>query len=426
MRRPVGMPVLRTASAALALAAALALGAAGCQPSLARQDEVAKQRFFRGDFPGAAQSLDPVPQEQGHDRVLFLMERGTILHAAGQYEDSNHYLLQAAEMVDSLPLTRISEQIATIVTNETAADYLAEDHERVLLHVYLAINYAVLGNFQDALVECKKINDTLKWIADQRGVDFRQNAFALYLSGVIHETFAFDTGNLADLNEAYQFYKDTARLAPHFAYAQYDLLRLSRRLGMTQEYDDYRKRFGRDGPEVDWKTNGEVVVILQPGLVPVKVPNPAFPIVPTVAVRPTPTVYGSVFVGEQLADRTWSLNDVEATVVQNFRQQEGPLIAKRAVILAAKAVATEEIRKRNQLAGVLVGAFFAATEKADLRCWLTLPRDLQMARMALAVGEYDITLRQFGAGGQPTGDHLWRRVRIEPGRRVFLNARTVY
>ncbi|MBI5367530.1 MAG: hypothetical protein HZA54_10875 [Planctomycetes bacterium] len=418
-------PSLRRAAGLLVAAAAAAL--AGCQPSLARQDEAAKQHFFRGDFQGAVQTLDPQPQEQGHDRVLYLMERGLILHTAMLYEDSNRYLLAAAEIVDQLPLTRVSEQIATIVTNENAADYLAEDHERVLVHAYLAINYACLGNLQDALVECKRVNDQLKWIADKRGVDYRQNAFALYLSGIIHEAFAVDTGNLADLNEAWQFYRDTLRIAPYFTYAQVDVARLAKRLGMKQEYEQYRSQFGRDIQEVDWKTNGEVVVIFQAGLVPVKVPNPNFPIVPTVAARPTPTAFGNLFVNAEFADRTWPLNDVEETMTRSFKEQEGPLIAKRAVILAAKAALTKVVYDKNKLAGVALGAFFASTEKADLRAWTTLPRDLQVARIPLAAGTYDLMLRQLGPSGGPTGtDHMWRGVKVEPGRRVFLNARTVY
>lgn len=411
----------------LALPLLVALAAAGCQQSLAKQDDVAKQRFFRGDFQGAAQSLDPNAREEGHDRLLYLMERGTILHCAGLYEESNRYLLQAEEIADQLPLTRVSEQIATIITNETAADYLAEDHERILIHVYLAINYAVMGNLQDALVECKRINDSLKQIADKRGFDYRQNAFATYLAGIIHEAFAIDTGNMADLNEAYQFYHDTLKVTPGFPYAQYDVLRLAKKLGMQQEYQQYVQQFGREGQEVDWKTNGEVIVIFQPGLVPEKVPNPAFPIVPTVRARPTPTQFGNVFVGQQIADRTWSLNDIEATAVRNFKETEGPLIAKRAVILAAKEELTRQIAKKNQLAGLATGIFFAATEKADLRAWLTLPRDMQVARFALQAGTYDLSLHMLGPGGSPAGpDKVWAGVQIQPGKRVFLNVRTVY
>ena len=45
---------------------------------------------------------------------------------------------------------------------------------------------------------------------------------------------------------------------------------------------------------------------------------------------------------------------------------------------------------------ILAHIMAVSTEKADLRSWLLLPRQVQIARFPMKVGEHDLTLKTVG------------------------------
>lgn len=406
----------RTTAASLICLSAFA--GAGCR-SLAEQDFEAKREFLRGNFAEAADRLDPKPETKGRDELLFLLDRGTLLHAAGRFDESNAYFLRAAEVIEDLDLVSVSEQAGTILINETVADYRGEDYERVLIPIFAALNYANLGKSEDALVECRRCRHLLEVIADKRGIDFRPNAFARYLSGLMYEI-------RGELNDAYIEYLAVTDLEPGFVTAQDDVLRLAKRLGFQQERAEFRRRWGRDAAEPPPDT-GELVVLYECGLAPRKIPNPRLPILPTYQSLGVRTRGIEVRVGSDALGRTTVLNDVEGTMVRTLDDRETALLAKRAASIAAKEVAAYQIRRKyGSGAGALSQLAIALSESPDLRSWLTAPASLQVSRIRLPAGTHDITLRFLDASGGFVGkDRTYPAVRIEPGRPTLLNLRTI-
>jgi hypothetical protein len=66
----------------------------------------------------------------------------------------------------------------------------------------------------------------------------------------------------------------------------------------------------------------------------------------------------------------------------------------------------------------------AATEIADTRCWNTLPAQIRMARLPVAVGEPTVKVTFKNAQGLEVGSHTFPPVKVEKGKKVFLNYRT--
>ena len=63
------------------------------------------------------------------------------------------------------------------------------------------------------------------------------------------------------------------------------------------------------------------------------------------------------------------------------------------------------------------------TEQADLRSWLTLPQNIQVARIPLQAGHHDLVLSLKGS----TGRNLQKRpisLEMEPGQKVFIHFRS--
>ncbi|MFH1021998.1 MAG: hypothetical protein V1809_01250 [Planctomycetota bacterium] len=408
--------ILRPFHAFFFIAGVLAAG--GC--SLAARDDRSRTLYTQGRFAEAATVLDPKvgPDTKGKDRLLFLMNRGMMLHAAGRYAESNACLLPAADEADKLDIIRISEQAGTILTNEKFSAYRGEDFERVLIPTLAAINYAMLGKNEDALVECRRIDIKLREYARKRGTDYRQNAFAVYLSGVLYEI-------MGGANDAYVDYKKVRELDKNFPQVKADLLRLAAGLNFTDELDQWKKEFKADPPAP--APGGEILCLIELGLAPVKKPNEVVFIIPRFVSRPTRARAAEILVKGESKGRSWPLADLDAMAKKSLDERVGKILAKRLAIIAAKEVAAHQIEDHAGKDWALLSRIvFYALEQPDLRSWQTLPRDLQVARVSLPVGTYSVAVRLLGENDAPLGvDKVFDNVQVPEKGIVLLHLRAV-
>src|SRR3990172_12008797 len=146
-----------------------------------------EEKFYRGQQLEAARMLLPNINQAGKDQLLFMMEAGYALHIAEKYEDSNKVFLRAAQIAQVKPIS-ISQEVGALLTDQTATNYRGEDFEKVLIHMYLGINYLMLRSFEDAAVEFKAVNNELQKIKAENGESrYKQNIMAKYLAAISHE-----------------------------------------------------------------------------------------------------------------------------------------------------------------------------------------------------------------------------------------------
>jgi hypothetical protein len=82
------------------------------------------------------------------------------------------------------------------------------------------------------------------------------------------------------------------------------------------------------------------------------------------------------------------------------RRERGGIIARAAARAAAKYAVVKAVRdKKGELAGTLAGVGASLLERADVRSWHLLPREITLLRLRLPAGPQRITLR-IGSGGQ--------------------------
>ena len=103
-------------------------------------------------------------------------------------------------------------------------------------------------------------------------------------------------------------------------------------------------------------------------------------------------------------------------------------VAKRVASVQARhaAASATDNDAWGDVAGMLVSALGAATEKADTRQWFTLPAEVRMTRLFLPPGTQDIKLLFRDGYGNIIGEHVFEQVQLERGGRVFLHYRTAY
>jgi len=428
---------------ALLLAAAMS-ALAGCSAfqSYPQQVRYAQNAFADEDFQEAAWALEkasPSPR----DRLCFLLELGTVCHTMGDYARSNRYFLQAAEAMEEfdrravVSLRDSAAFAASLLVNDKARPYRGSPFERVLLHTYLALNFLLQGDLEDARVEVlrayqqqkeareehrERIERTVqearknRWnteviiarvrgaYADQRDLlekagNVYQNAFTTYLSSVIYELGG-------EISDAYIDAKAVHALNPNFLPARRDLLRFSRQLGLRSDYLRWREEFGDDLPDAVPAGHGEILLIHQRGLGPVKEQvKLAIPIplrdhwtmvtvaLPRYRSRPTRVRTVRLRVDGQDLGTAQALTDVEATAVRDLLDQ-APAIALRQILRAAGRVSLAEYARRRvgSLVSVPLLLLGYAAEQADLRSWVSLPREFQVLRVEVPAGTHRVVL----------------------------------
>jgi len=413
---PMRMRTLLAATAALAAA----MLACGCGGDYKRRTAAAREAFYAGDFEAAAGHYSSGAETEGKTQILYLMERGLVRRAAGDHAGSNADLLDADRLAEKMYFNKAAVAAATILFDERAAPYPGEDHELVLLSTYVALNFLALGDLEHAQIEARRIDDRLRALEHFRKRPYKQNAFARYLSGVIYE-------RSGEIEEAYIDYKIVHELAPGFPPAREPLVRLSRALGFKDQHRRWRKEFPEVGTEATHEAQAQVVVFFENGRSPEKVSHDEVSDIPIFVRRPSAYAGAALEVGGRRLARTHVLEDIEATAIRNLKERTGPLIAKALARFAVKegiAYGVGEAADDKNVAN-LARIILHLSDKADLRSWLTLPKELQIARAWVPAGQRPVVVRFLapdGGGGEATD---FGTVDLAPGKLHVLMARTL-
>ncbi|MBI4400396.1 MAG: hypothetical protein HY581_02050 [Nitrospirae bacterium] len=455
----------------------------GCGPTTSRYVLV-EQSLRAGDAKRADQIVEQAEREYGSkSRVLYWMDRGMTLHLAGRYQDSNVMLEQAEQAIERLYTRRLRAEAKAFLINDTELPFEGEPFEQVMINVLKALNYAVVGNWTEALVEARRIDHRLNVLSDQAGEKgtYRDDAFARYLTGILYEaTGDVNNGFIAYRKalEAYRQAHSWAR-APVPSMLPADLLRVTDALHLNQEHEEYRQAFA----DVAWRPIAEtqrlaqIVVISYNGWAPRKedrfidlpISFDALNLVlltkravgtsnqdsraaesllyglnghvvrvalPVLVPQKTQVAYEEVSVsgeGGTFSDRTVLAQNLtnlaEKSLADRFPSLSVKAVARAAVKYAlaegigrgARAAAGRDV---GPLVGFLVGSLAKAlavgSEEADKRSWRTLPDEVQIARLWVPPGAYELRVRPVGRNGGVVGQVSVHAVTLQEGEtRVF-------
>lgn len=378
-------------------AAAFSLGACASYTS---KTKVGLDAFTHRDFPAAEKAYEEGAKEEGRDQLLYLFDRGVVRHTAASYAESNKDLLLADRLSEIKDYTALASEAASLFINDRALPYKGEEFETVLVSTYLALNYALLGQREDAIVECRRVNRKLERLRKEGKRDYELNAFAQYLSGLLYE----QSGNW---NSAYVDYRKTYELMPHFGVLRRDLLRGALSLDSETERDRWERKLGATSEEFraagkSLKEEGAVVLIFQNGFAPEKIPSPAWYEIPEYQKRYNKHRAAVLYLNGERVARSDALYDVEGAAIKNLQSKYAVLLLKRAAGLVGREVIGNQVGKatKSDALGAATKILLYAASQADLRAWQTLPKDLQIARASVKPGTYKATIRLEGSDGR--------------------------
>jgi hypothetical protein len=381
-----------------------------------------RRLFEAGQYELASAQLEKLVESKDNDQLLYLMDLGMVYHTARKYPEAIKTFHAAEKIADAKDFTSITQEVGAVITNDDVLFYKGEDFEKLLIIVYLALDYTLSGKWDDALVECRRVNRKLDMLVAAGAKVDEHNAFAKYLAAALFES-------QHDWNNAWVDYRMLRKWEANAPYLGVALLRLSDKLQAMQEFEQYRKDYPTEKDFRLGKDRGEVILLVEQGKAPVKVPSFAYRLVPMFEKR----FYNSRNIVLRDAKdparyaETMTLFDIEGTAIRELNAKIPGIIAKKIAGIAAKEAVGYGVGKAvdNKLVGALTSLFLHASDKADLRSWTTLPSSLQIARLTLPAGRRDLELDMVDASGNRIPNVArWAGVDIKPGGIVFLNYRT--
>ncbi|HWP94147.1 MAG TPA: hypothetical protein VNL72_00215 [Gammaproteobacteria bacterium] len=427
-----GEAAARWTPVAGAAAIAVAVFAAGCatyRDALRRtEQELAANR------PQAAlAALEGL--KGGRDHVLYLLNKGMVARMAGELRTSIAAFEEAKPLMADLEALSVSETAGSLILNENVRAYAGEVYERLLLHVYQALNHLELGDPHAARVEALQVDLILRRLypATERA-PHGGDAFARYLSGLIFEALGEEDDAMIAYRHAYQSYLAGSRAVPRDL--QRRLLRFAARLGLQDELRAYRKRFGNMEVAVGGTDdNGELVLVLSSGLAPLKVEHSVMTqdpatgrlyriSLPQLVPRP-PAVSAMRVVAGGVSARSEQVEDVARSALDTLAAQIPALTARAIARNVARDYAARKVgEEHGQGFELLVSFAGAAIEQADTRAWTTLPDHIELATLSLPAGRHDVEVELLGAAGV-VERRRFTGVEIPAGSLRFLSIHSV-
>ncbi len=385
-------------------------------------DKVRQSRglFDSGQYESAAHLLKELAEKEDNDELLYWMDLGIVQHTAGNYEEAVKAFLTADKLAEIKDYTSISLEVTSVLFNDQVKTYKGENFEKLLINVYLALDYTMLGKWDDALVECRRVNQKLDKMIQIAKLPYEKNAFAKYLSAVL-----FEARN--ELNDAFVDYRQMKKWGFEYPYLPEPLIRVADRLKAGEEFSQYRKEY----PEAnDWrfkKGEGEIVFILEQGKSPIKYPNPQFELIPLFRRNYYSSDYA--WIRDEKGDgkvRSYPLFDIENTAIRELEAKSAAIIAKKIGGVAAKGAIAAGIGALTDSKELGQIAFLALllTDKADLRHWSMLPARLHFARLRVPAGRRNIVVDIVGNGSTQEGVKKFENVEVKAGKQTFLIYRT--
>lgn len=394
----------------------LVLSLSGCATYQGKVGE-ARQALARGEYEKALTDLKLLADTENGDQLVYLLDYATALQISGQYKESNQYFLKADRLSEAVDYQSVSKIAGSLALNEEMVQYKGDTFEKIFINAYLAMNFLELGNLDDALVEARRINEKyLKNRADEKK-NFELNSFSKYLSAVIWEASR-------SYDDAYIAYAEAYKIDPTIATIKEDLIRSAKLARRMDSYNSWKKKFPEVVESPDWydRKEGELVILYQQGWGPRKGSAPNEYRLPGLYPVPSTTQSINLLIAE--SDRSISsrrIYDVEAAAISTLKDDYGILVAKRVAGIATKAVLADQVRQNNKALGDLAWIAMNIADRADLRQWSLLPQSIQIIRVPLKPGKYNIELQGISGSGTPTGENMQSRsVEIKAGAKKFV------
>jgi hypothetical protein len=364
------------------------------------------------------------------DALLRTLNVGIASYYAAQYARSAAVLDTAALLADDRITASVSRDALSLLTNDMARPYQPRRTERLLIPYYGMLAYARLGAWEDAAVEARRLAGLLTQYADDRDDAERSlHAVLLHLSGAVFER----AGNRGEAEVSYRAahalsFALSDSLIPLDSAGTGDVVVVVERGFVahrtTESIDIYLGDSDRDslGHSDDARQRTASRLARTAGnwgggdIRQVSAGAPRIDALPMYftrrrhhddddehylsiafpALRRSARPWGgavTVSVDDRPAMPGQLVAEVDDASATDERRERGAVASRAIARAAAKYAVSQTIRDRKgETAGTIAEFAGSLLERADVRSWHLLPRELTLARVRVAAGARHVRL----------------------------------
>jgi hypothetical protein len=398
----------------------------------------AETRAQRGEYHESLAIIEKDKKNlyRDKDAVLYYLDAGVLNHYVENYRLSTELLQEGERAIEAAYTKSITMELGTYLVNDTVQEYAGEDYEDIYINAFNALNYYHEDDLEDAMVEIRRMNNKLAFLASKYGV-------------------IVDNMQQAALKEGSEIPPD-----PAAAQATFTNSALARYLGMlfyrgNGNLDD--ARIDRDQIRLAFANNPSVYPFSPPrsldeelpvpagkarfnaiafsGSAPIKeeeiirvlIPNARYIKIALPVMIPRPSAVNRIEVrfdsGESFDLEL--LEDIGAIATETFKERAHLAYLKAVLRGIVKGVASSVMDRAGDEAGgdagMILGLlsigtqiFAEASEKADLRISRYFPARAYVGGITLDPGLYSYSIIYY-SGGRVVGAFRQENVALRAG-----------
>lgn len=378
-------------------------------------------------------------------KLLYLLDNAMINMHCGNLDTAKNLFKQSEELAQELWTDSISQNVASMATNDMAISYSGEDFERAMINLFNSLTYLKSSDLDGALIECRKLdvllssyNDKYK---DNKNV-YKEDAFGRYISAILNEADKEIDEAYIDYYKAFNVYKSYTRhygtQIPRLLIE--DLLRIAKAADRMDEVKRFLPNY-RDYNSINYNETrrmGKIVFIHLNGKSPVKIDKkftvnsvngPVSVAFPEYRIL-NPGCNSSSFIvntgGNIITRNSYLVEDINKIAVKALSDRKARIMVKAIARAAIKQGLNKGVSdKIGGVGGALFRVGFnvfnsAVLEKADTRTWRTLPGEIYMTHSYVNPGQCEISIDQCG------GTKIIDNFSIKAGEIKFVIYNSIY
>lgn len=386
-----------------------------------------------------ARALKLLESKNDNELFLYHADKAILLRMLGKYAESNNEIEQAKRLIAEFSATSLTEEGAAFIINDSTRTYVGTPVEQVMLHIYAALNYLELDQIDSARVEVLQVDTRLRsFIEDEPDNPLSFDPFARYLSGIIYEDLGEWSDAMIAYRKAYNAYQSHQHLYQIDIPEQLkeSLILLSDKIGLNAERKKYEETFNlklADLKSLNSKQT-ELIFTFHNGLAPIKKEHSLQLLAPGTGrlVRISlPAYYERRNIVSKLRvkiennqdyTRTTELTENISRLAIKTLEDHMPAITARSLArAAAKDKMASDAGESSPLFGLFVNIAGFATERADTRSWLTLPAEIQTARLAIPQGKHTLLVELLNHNNQIILQKKIENIQTDKKRKHYLS-----
>ncbi|MCA9730306.1 MAG: hypothetical protein KC729_21675, partial [Candidatus Eisenbacteria bacterium] len=413
------------------------------------------------------QALNEFEKSKGKDDdLLYLLEKGLMLHLAGDWTGSNEAFEAAEVRHEELYSRSVTREAAALLTSDLALPYRALPYEIEMVAYYRALNYLELGEPDEALVEARKANHLLSLRDPEKSSEdrFRETAFLQYFTGLLYEAAGEANDAIVSMRDAYQGYRDGGCCGfPAPRWLAPDYYAVAENVGLGNETAELEQDHPGVAQEARAGDENNLVVFFESGFAPYREPvDIVLPILdrkdgdawglagsyvdeygghvyaytddakldhvlrfafPRLESMPSAVVACELELPNGQRIPASPALDLGAVAEADFDARIPGMLLKTVARAITKEIARKQAKKENEVLGWVVNAVNVATENADTRSWILLPQRIDMVKAKVPAGTQQVKARFLDRAGG-TVDEWTLDLDARPGETRVLSVRS--